>query len=84
MNNAALERLASVTDRVQARRCHRRWKKRQPKKKRIAGRLHSSDAAKRSGRHAEGAEKSVEHEKTPELAAKLAAEAIERTRGRHR
>ncbi|NYY74602.1 hypothetical protein DMH88_12980 [Escherichia coli] len=26
VNNAALERLASVTDRVQARRCHRRWK----------------------------------------------------------
>lgn len=39
---------------------------------------HSSDAAKRSGRHAEGAEKALEHEKTPELAAKLAAEAIER------
>ncbi|HGE4452709.1 TPA: DNA polymerase III subunit gamma/tau [Escherichia coli] len=48
VNNAALERLASVTDRVQAR----------P----VPSAL----------------EKALEHEKTPELAAKLAAEAIER------
>ncbi|HFV8949598.1 TPA: DNA polymerase III subunit gamma/tau [Escherichia coli] len=48
VNNAALERLASVTDRVQARPVPSALKK------------------------------ALEHEKTPELAAKLAAEAIER------
>ncbi len=45
---------------------------------------HSGDAAKRSGRHAEGVKKALEHEKTPELAAKLAAEPLSATRGRHR
>ncbi|VCV82166.1 DNA polymerase III subunit tau [Escherichia coli] len=55
MNNAALERLASVTDRVQARPVPSALEKRQPKSVSLEG-YHSSDAAK-SGRHAEGAEK---------------------------
>lgn len=46
MNNAALERLASVTDRVQARPVPSALEKAPAKKKRIAGSYHSSDAAK--------------------------------------
>ncbi len=78
MNNAALERLASVTDRVQARLVPSALEKRQPKKKRIAGRRPPSDAAKEVVATPKALKKALEHEKTPELAAKLAAEAIER------
>lgn len=63
MNNAALERLASVTDRVQARPVPSALEKRQPKRSVSLEGDHSGDAAKRSGRHAEGAEKALEHEK---------------------
>ncbi|GHL75704.1 hypothetical protein ECZU34_34520 [Escherichia coli] len=77
MNNAALERLASVTDRVQARPVPSALEKRQPKRSVSLEGHHSSDAAKKwSPRRRR--KKALEHEKTPELAAKLAAEAIER------
>lgn len=78
MNNAALERLSSITERVGAR----------PAAAAGAGpgeerglSLEGDDGGGREqsrSRHAQSAEKALEHEKTPELAAKLAEEAVER------
>jgi len=60
VNNAALERLASVTDRVQARPVPSALGKSASQKRSVSLEGdHSGDAAKRSGRHAEGAEKSA-------------------------
>ncbi|XNM64117.1 DNA polymerase III subunit gamma/tau C-terminal domain-containing protein [Escherichia coli] len=79
VNNAALERLASVSSAFRRARLHRRKLSLRRRKKPIAG----SDDACRRGEKEEVAtpkalKKALEHEKTPELAQKLMAEAIER------
>ncbi len=78
MNNAALERLSSITERVQLVRPRPRWSR--PREERGLS-LEGDDGGGREqsrSRHAQSAEKALEHEKTPELAAKLAEEAVER------
>ncbi len=83
MNNAALERLSSITERVQA-----------PAAAALEGpgeerglSLEGDDGGGREqsrSRHAKALKKALEHEKTPELAAKLAEEAVERDAGRRK
>ncbi|KMK24158.1 DNA polymerase III subunit gamma/tau [Pluralibacter gergoviae] len=79
VNNAALERLASVTERVQSRPAAAAAQA-QPKKKEAYRWKATTPVAevKEEVATPKALKKALEHEKTPELAAKLAAEAIER------
>lgn len=79
VNNAALERLASVSERVQARPAVSALEK-APAKKEVYRWKTTNPVAevKEAIATPKALKKALEHEKTPELAAKLAAEAIER------
>ncbi|MGK0736424.1 DNA polymerase III subunit gamma/tau [Yokenella regensburgei] len=80
VNNAALERLASVTERVQARPAPAALEQQKAVKKE-AYRWKATtivETVKEEVATPKALKKALEHEKTPELAAKLAAEAIER------
>ncbi|KAF1368786.1 DNA polymerase III subunit gamma/tau [Yokenella regensburgei] len=80
VNNAALERLASVTERVQARPAPAALEQQKAVKKE-AYRWKATtivETVKEEVATPKAQKKALEHEKTPELAAKLAAEAIER------
>ncbi|MEB8292672.1 DNA polymerase III subunit gamma/tau [Klebsiella michiganensis] len=79
VNNAALERLSSITERVQARPAAAALEKAPAKKE--AYRWKSTtvvEAVKEEVATPKALKKALEHEKTPELAAKLAIEAVER------
>ncbi|WP_373170100.1 DNA polymerase III subunit gamma/tau [Klebsiella sp. Q11] len=79
VNNAALERLSSITERVQARPAAAALEKAPAKKE--AYRWKSTtvvEAIKEEVATPKALKKALEHEKTPELAAKLAVEAVER------
>ncbi|MEQ5052238.1 DNA polymerase III subunit gamma/tau [Klebsiella michiganensis] len=79
VNNAALERLSSITERVQARPAAAALEKAPAKKE--AYRWKSTtvvEAVKEEVATPKALKKALEHEKTPELAAKLAVEAAER------
>ncbi|TRW41503.1 DNA polymerase III subunit gamma/tau [Klebsiella michiganensis] len=79
VNNAALERLSSITERVQARPAAAALEKAPAKKE--AYRWKSTtvvEAVKEEVATPKALKKALEHEKTPELAAKLAVEAVER------
>ena len=79
VNNAALERLSSITERVQARPAAAALEKAPAKKE--AYRWKSTtvvETAKEEVATPKALKKALEHEKTPELAAKLAVEAVER------
>ncbi|MFO3903100.1 DNA polymerase III subunit gamma/tau [Enterobacter hormaechei] len=80
VNNAALERLASVTDRVQSRSASATSEPQAPAKKE-AYRWKATtvvEEVKVEVATPKALKKALEHEKTPELAAKLAGEALER------
>lgn len=80
VNNAALERLASVTERVQARPSSTAPEEQRPQKKE-AYRWKATtitEVVKEEVATPKALKKALEHEKTPELAAKLAVEAVER------
>ncbi|HBM9021523.1 TPA: DNA polymerase III subunit gamma/tau [Klebsiella oxytoca] len=79
VNNAALERLSSITKRVQARPAAAALEKAPAKKE--AYRWKSTtvvETVKEEVATPKALKKALEHEKTPELAAKLAIEAVER------
>ena len=79
VNNAALERLSSITERVQARPAAAALEKAPAKKE--AYRWKSTtvvETVKEEVATPKALKKALEHEKTPELAAKLAIEAVER------
>jgi len=80
VNNAALERLASVTERVQARPAPSALTK--PAQKKEAYRWKATtpvaEVQKEAVATPKALKKALEHEKTPELAVKLMEEAIER------
>ena len=79
VNNAALERLSSITERVQARPPAAALEKAPAKKE--AYRWKSTtvvETVKEEVATPKALKKALEHEKTPELAAKLAIEAVER------
>ena len=79
VNNAALERLSSITERVQARPAAAALEKAPAKKE--ANRWKSTtvvETVKEEVATPKALKKALEHEKTPELAAKLAIEAVER------
>ncbi|MBJ9109942.1 DNA polymerase III subunit gamma/tau [Citrobacter sp. FDAARGOS_156] len=79
VNNAALERLASVSERVQARPAVSALEKAPAKKEAYRWKATNPVAeVKEVIATPKALKKALEHEKTPELAAKLAAEAIER------
>ncbi|ASE44733.1 DNA polymerase III subunit gamma/tau [Citrobacter braakii] len=79
VNNAALERLASVSERVQARPAASALEKAPAKKEAYRWKATNPVAeVKEVVATPKALKKALEHEKTPELAAKLAAEAIER------
>ncbi|MBJ3591653.1 DNA polymerase III subunit gamma/tau [Salmonella enterica subsp. enterica serovar Saintpaul] len=79
VNNAALERLASVSERVQARPAASALEKAPAKKEAYRWKATNPVAeVKETIATPKALKKALEHEKTPELAAKLAAEAIER------
>lgn len=79
VNNAALERLASVSERVQARPAASALEKAPAKKEAYRWKTTNPVAeVKEAIATPKALKKALEHEKTPELAAKLAAEAIER------
>ena len=79
VNNAALERLASVSERVQARPAVSALEKTPAKKEAYRWKATNPVAeVKEVVATPKALKKALEHEKTPELAAKLAAEAIER------
>ncbi|NDO79255.1 DNA polymerase III subunit gamma/tau [Citrobacter sp. NCU1] len=79
VNNAALERLASVSERVQARPASSAQEKTPAKKEAYRWKATNPVAeVKEVVATPKALKKALEHEKTPELAAKLAAEAIER------
>lgn len=79
VNNAALERLASVTERVQARPAASTLEKAPAKKEAYRWKTTNPVAeVKEVVATPKALKKALEHEKTPELAAKLAAQAIER------
>ncbi|MDN8556575.1 DNA polymerase III subunit gamma/tau [Citrobacter werkmanii] len=79
VNNAALERLASVSERVQARPAVSALEKAPAKKEAYRWKTTNPVAeVKEVVATPKALKKALEHEKTPELAAKLAAEAIER------
>ncbi|MCW9503298.1 DNA polymerase III subunit gamma/tau [Klebsiella oxytoca] len=80
VNNAALERLSSITERVQARPAAAAALEKAPAKKE-AYRWKSTtvvETVKEEVATPKALKKALEHEKTPELAAKLAIEAVER------
>ncbi|MBM3069739.1 DNA polymerase III subunit gamma/tau [Lelliottia sp. RWM.1] len=80
VNNAALERLASVTERVQSRPAPSALEQKAPAKKE-AYRWKATtitEEVKEEVATPKALKKALEHEKTPELAAKLAEESIER------
>ncbi|WP_343517045.1 DNA polymerase III subunit gamma/tau [Klebsiella quasivariicola] len=79
VNNAALERLSSITERVQARPAAAALEQVPAKKE--AYRWKATTVVKESKVEVatpKALKKALEHEKTPELAAKLAEEAVER------
>ena len=79
VNNAALERLASVSERVQARPAPSALEQAPAKKEASRWKATTPVAeVKEVVATPKALKKALEHEKTPELAAKLAAEAIER------
>ncbi|MEG1250516.1 MAG: DNA polymerase III subunit gamma/tau, partial [Citrobacter sp.] len=79
VNNAALERLASVSERVQARPAASALEQAPAKKEAYRWKTTNPVAeVKEVVATPKALKKALEHEKTPELAAKLAAEAIER------
>ena len=79
VNYAALERLASVSERVQARPAVSALEKAPAKKEAYRWKATNPVAeVKEVVATPKALKKALEHEKTPELAAKLAAEAIER------
>jgi DNA polymerase III gamma/tau subunit len=78
VNNAALERLASVSERVQARPAVSALEKAPAKKEAYRWKATNPVAEVKEVATPKALKKALEHEKTPELAAKLAAEAIER------
>ncbi|HCD1257093.1 TPA: DNA polymerase III subunit gamma/tau [Citrobacter amalonaticus] len=79
VNNAALERLASVSERVQARPAPSALEQAPAKKEAYRWKATTPVAeVKEVVATPKALKKALEHEKTPELAAKLAAEAIER------
>ncbi|CAK7087576.1 MAG: DNA polymerase III subunit tau [Citrobacter freundii] len=79
VNNAALERLASVSERVQARPAVSALEKAPAKKEAYRWKATNPVAeVKEVVATPKALKKALEHEKTPELAAKLASEAIER------
>ena len=79
VNNAALERLASVSERVQARPAPSALEQTPAKKEAYRWKATTLVAeVKEVVATPKALKKALEHEKTPELAAKLAAEAIER------
>ena len=79
VNNAALERLASVSERVQARPAASALEQTPAKKEAYRWKATNPVAeVKEVVATPKALKKALEHEKTPELAAKLAAEAIER------
>lgn len=79
VNNAALERLASVSERVQARPAVSALEKAPAKKEAYRWKTTNPVAeVKEVVATPKALKKALEHEKTPELAAKLAAEAIVR------
>lgn len=79
VNNAALERLASVSECVQARPAVSALEKAPAKKEAYRWKATNPVAeVKEVVATPKALKKALEHEKTPELAAKLAAEAIER------
>lgn len=80
VNNAALERLSSITERVQARPAVAAAQEKAPAKKE-AYRWTSTtvvETVKEEVATPKALKKALEHEKTPELAARLALEAVER------
>lgn len=80
VNSAALERLASVTERVQSRPAASVQDTQRPQKKE-AYRWKATtitEEVKEEVATPKALKKALEHEKTPELAAKLAVEAVER------
>ncbi|XXD10896.1 DNA polymerase III subunit gamma/tau [Klebsiella sp. R445] len=80
VNNAALERLSSITERVQARPAVAAAQEKAPAKKE-AYRWKSTtvvETVKEEVATPKALKKALEHEKTPELAARLALEAVER------
>ncbi|EBE3355469.1 DNA polymerase III subunit gamma/tau [Salmonella enterica subsp. enterica serovar Newport] len=79
VNNSALERLASVSERVQARPAPSALETAPVKKEAYRWKATTSVVqTKEVVATPKALKKALEHEKTPELAAKLAAEAIER------
>ncbi|CAI9397362.1 TPA: DNA polymerase III subunit gamma/tau [Citrobacter amalonaticus] len=79
VNNAALERLASVSERVQARPAPSALEQTPAKKEAYRWKATTPVVeVKEVVATPKALKKALEHEKTPELAAKLAAEAIER------
>ncbi|MBB1200408.1 DNA polymerase III subunit gamma/tau [Enterobacteriaceae bacterium 89] len=80
VNSAALERLASVTERAQARPAPSALEAKRPQKEE-AYRWKATiitEEVKEEVATPKALKKALEHEKTPELAAKLAVEAVER------
>ncbi|HEX4502828.1 MAG TPA: DNA polymerase III subunit gamma/tau [Scandinavium sp.] len=80
VNSAALERLASVTERIQSRPASPTSEEQRPQKKE-AYRWKATtivEEVKEEVATPKALKKALEHEKTPELAAKLAVEAIDR------
>ncbi|WBW60299.1 DNA polymerase III subunit gamma/tau [Klebsiella electrica] len=80
VNNAALERLSSITERVQSRPAVAAVQEKVPAKKE-AYRWKATtivETVKEEVATPKALKKALEHEKTPELAAKLALEAVER------
>jgi DNA polymerase-3 subunit gamma/tau len=80
VNNAALERLASVTERIQSRPASVVSEEQRPQKKE-AYRWKATtlvEEVKEEVATPKALKKALEHEKTPELSAKLAVEAVDR------
>ena len=79
VNNAALERLASVTERVQSRPSSPKAPSAPVKEEAYRWKATTvTEVVKEEVATPKALKKALEHEKTPELAAKLAVEAIER------
>jgi DNA polymerase-3 subunit gamma/tau len=80
VNNAALERLASVTERVQSRPSPSVLEQKAPAKKEAYRwkSTNTAEAVKVEVATPKALKKALEHDKTPELSAKLAAESLER------
>ncbi|HHS9546019.1 TPA: DNA polymerase III subunit gamma/tau [Klebsiella quasipneumoniae subsp. similipneumoniae] len=79
VNNAALERLSSITERVQARPAEAALEQAPAKKEAYRWKATTVvEETKVEVATPKALKKALEHEKTPELAAKLAVEAVER------